>query len=449
MRNMGGLAPYLPITRWTFLLSCFAIAGVPPFAGFWSKDEILWKAYELHVTTDKGTTRLPMWTWPDWLGPAIYWVGIVAATMTAFYMFRAYFMTFHGEFKGWTIVKGWKGHGHGHHEDEHDDGPIQGPVPHESPLAMTVPLMVLAAFAVGAGFLNASPLHVEPIGHLLEPVFAKAEHLGIAERPGVEKLEYVMMVPGILAFLVGGGLAYVVYMMRGGVPEREFARSFPRLYKLIYDKWRIDELYDATVVGMVDALADIFTMADRWIIDGVLAKVSSAVVAASGTVLRALQTGRVQAYAASMVIGIAGLGWFLVRPHSAISIDDKSFKASGVLTLSAAPGLGYHYHWEVKPGIFQPGAAPPATPGGPTKPEPTKSDDREIKVILSPGESKEVELVIENAFKATSREVLPLSRPAPPTVIQMPQPGQPQPGQPGQARPAPPAAPAAPRGGAK
>ncbi|MFT3769988.1 MAG: NADH-quinone oxidoreductase subunit L [Minicystis sp.] len=108
MRNMGGLAPYLPLTRWTFFISCLAIAGVPPLAGFWSKDEILWKAFSSKITTDRGTSDLPMWHWPDWLGPAIYWVGIAAATMTAFYMFRAYFMTFHGKFRGWTIVKGWK-----------------------------------------------------------------------------------------------------------------------------------------------------------------------------------------------------------------------------------------------------------------------------------------------------------------------------------------------------
>ena len=102
MRNMGGLAQYMPLTRWTFLASRrLAIAGCPPFSGFFSKDEILWKAFSI-ARHDRpvGTAELAMWTWPDWLGPAIYWVGIVAATMTAFYMFRAYFMTFHGEFRG-------------------------------------------------------------------------------------------------------------------------------------------------------------------------------------------------------------------------------------------------------------------------------------------------------------------------------------------------------------
>ncbi len=416
MRNMGGLAPHLPVTRWTFLISCLAIAGVPPLAGFWSKDEILWKAFSVHVTTDKGTTRLPMWTWPDWLGPAIYWVGIAAATMTAFYMFRAYFMTFHGRFRGWRIVKGWKdpGHGHGHaaHAPEPAGRPLEGPAPHESPLAMTVPLMVLAGLAVVAGFLNASPLHFEPLGHLLEPVFAQAS-LALAERAGVEKLEVVMMAPGLLAFAVGGGLAWSIYAQRDGAPERSFARSFPRLYQLIYDKWRIDELYDATVVGMVDALADIFTMADKWIIDGILARVSAAFVGFAGTVLRALQTGRVQAYSAAMVIGLAGVGWFMVRPHPEVSIDDKSFASSGQLTLSAAPGLGYRYRWEVTEGL----AADGSRTGQSTA---TKSDGRELTVTLKPGDNKQVVLEVENAFNSVAREVIPLSRAAAPTVIQVP-----------------------------
>ena len=84
----------------------------------------------------------------------------------------------------------------------------------------------------------------------------------------------------------------------------------------------------ATVVGMVDALADIFTMADKWIIDGILARVSAALVAASGTVLRAFQTGRVQAYSAAMVIGLAGVGWFMVRPHASATVDDRNLRGT-------------------------------------------------------------------------------------------------------------------------
>jgi NADH-quinone oxidoreductase subunit L len=413
MRKMGGLGKYLPVTRVTFLLSCLAIAGVPPLSGFWSKDEILWKAFSTHVTTNKGTTDLPMWTWPDALGPAIYWVGIAAATMTSFYMFRAYFMTFHGEFRGWTIVKGWKSAGHGHHDEHehHDEGAaLEGPAPHESPLAMTLPLMMLAVFAVFAGFLKADGLHqkeLEPLGLLLEPVFAKSQQAIALRTPEMEHLELTMMIPGMLAFVFGGGAAAVIYLQRGGAPERSFATAFPRFYKLVYDKWRIDELYDLTVVGMVDALADIFTMADKWIIDGVLARVTAALVGAAGTVARAFQTGHVQAYSASMVIGLAGLGWFMVRPHADVSIDDKAFRTSGQVTLSAAPGLGYKYRWEV-PGSSQPKDFSP---------------NRDVTVTLQPGESKEVVLEVQNAFNSVAREVVPLARPTAagkkPTVVEI------------------------------
>ena len=399
MRNMGGLGKHMPITRWTFLASCLAIAGVPPLAGFWSKDEILWKAFSAKVATNRGSSDLPMWTWPDWLGPTIYWVGIAAATMTAFYMFRAYFMTFEGNFRGWKIVKGWKdaGHGHGHDDHHHEEeGPLQGPTPHESPWAMTAPLVILAAFAVGAGFLNAHALHVAPLEHFLAPVFAKAQAAMTWRAPGIKKMELMMMAPGVLAFVVGGGLAWFIYRKNDGAQEKSFAKSYPRLYKLIYDKWRIDELYDATVVGMVDALADIFVMADKWIIDGILARVSAALVGAAGTVLRAFQTGRVQAYSASMVVGLCGLGWFLVRPHAAVTVDDKAMKTSGQVVLSASPGLGYAYRW--------------AVPGTPAAKD--FGTNREITLTLQPGESKEVVLEVQNAFKSVSREVIPVTRPA-------------------------------------
>jgi NADH-quinone oxidoreductase subunit L len=402
MRNMGGLAQYLPITRWTFLISCLAIAGVPPLSGFWSKDEILWKAYSSMIKTPGGTSSdLPMWQWPGWLGPAIYWVGIAAATMTAFYMFRAYFMTFHGKFRGWTIVKGWKDHGHGHGHDDHhheEEGPIEGPTPHESPIPMTLPLMVLATFAAFAGFLNAESTHkksLEALGHLLEPVFESAHHAIEPRTAGIENLELTMMAPGVLAFVVGGGLAWFIYFQSGGAQEKAFAQSFPRLYKLMYDKWRIDELYEVTVVGMVDALADIFVMADKWIIDGVLARLSAAVVGAAGTVLRAFQTGRVQAYSASMVVGLAGIGWFLALPHAAVSIDDKAFRSTGQVTISASPGLGYKYRWAVA------GTTPPKD----------FSPDREFSLTLQPGESKEVVLEVQNAFNRVKQEKIPLARP--------------------------------------
>jgi NADH-quinone oxidoreductase subunit L len=272
-----------------------------------------------------------------------------------------------------------------------------------------VPLIVLAAFAVFAGFLNAEPTHspaLESLGHALHPVFHKAQQAITLREPGIEKMELTMMVPGVLAFIVGGGLAYFIYFMSGGAQEKSFAQSFPRLYKLVYDKWRIDELYDATVVGMVDALADIFVIADKWVVDGVLARLSAAVVGAVGTVLRAFQTGRVQAYSASMVIGLFGVGWFFARPHAAVSVEEKTAR-SGSYTLQASPGLGYAYRWEV--------------PGGASAKD--FSPTREITVTLQPGESKQVVLEVQNAFKSVTREVIPLNRPSTgqkkPTVVEV------------------------------
>ncbi|XXY23486.1 NADH-quinone oxidoreductase subunit L [Sorangium sp. So ce216] len=403
MRNMGGLREYMPLTRWTFLLACLSIAGFPGFAGFWSKDEILWRAFSSRIES-VSTRGQPVWQWPEWLGPAIYVVGILAATMTAFYMFRAYFLTFHGEFRGWTIVRGWKDpHPHGHHDDHHAHAPgekLEGPVPHESPLPMTIPLIVLGALSVFAGFLMAEPLvHLThshafaPLAHLLEPVFSLTER-AVTEREAAKGLMWPMMLPGVAACFTGIGLAMLVYWNRRGEPERRFAQQFPRFHGLIYDKWRIDELYNATVVGMVDALADIFTMADKWIIDGVIAKLSAALVGFFGTVLRALQTGRVQVYAASMVIGLAGVGWFMVKPHADANIDDAELRRSGEVRLSAAPGLGYRYRWEA-PGL----------------PQRDFSEATDVTVKLEPGEKKDVVLRVRNAFDREATETFSFSRP--------------------------------------
>ena len=397
MRNMGGLKAYLPITRWTFLISCCSIAGFPFMAGFWSKDEILWKAYSTRIASVT-TGREAMVAWPTWLGPAIYAAGIVAATMTAFYMFRAYFLTFHGRFKGWRVVKRWKDRGHGHDDHGHDehDGPIDGPAPKESPLPMTVPLVVLAAFAVFGGFLMAEPIHVAPLGHLLEPVFAATRQV-VLEREEATGLMWAMMAPGVAAFLSGTGAAIYVYWNRRGEPEERFAEGFPRFYRLVLDKWRIDELYEGTVIGMVDALADIFTMADKWIVDGIIAKLTAALVGFVGTVLRAFQTGRVQVYSAAMVLGLVGVGWFLARPHPSVIVDDKQLRQSGQVEFSAAPGLGYTYRWEAQ-----------GVEGGQ---EFTAANDK-LSITLAPGDKKDVTLHVKNAFGSEGKETVSISRPA-------------------------------------
>jgi NADH-quinone oxidoreductase subunit L len=396
MRFMGGLRKYMPITRWTFLVACCSIAGMPLLAGFWSKDEILWKAFSSRVALEAGRGGGAMWRWPEWLGPTIYWVGVLAATMTAFYMFRAYFLTFHGQFKGWTIDRTYKAKKHDDHHGHHDAeaGPIKGPVPRESPPAMTVPLVVLAGLSVVAGFLYAEPIHVTPLGHVLDPIFAGTK-TNVVERAAAKGLLFPMMLPGIGAFLLGSGSAMYIYWNKAGAPERRFAQRFPRIHRLIYDKWRVDELYDTVFVGMLDALADIFTMADKWIVDGILAKLTAALAGFIGTVLRAFQTGRVQAYSASMVIGLAGLFWFMMRPHAEMSVDDRTLKQNGQVMLTAAPGLGYSYRWETQ------------DVKTPTEFSPT----RELTVRIEPGEKREVKLFVRNAFGQETSETVAIERP--------------------------------------
>ena len=355
MRNMGGLRRHMPLTHITFLVSCLAIAGIPPLAGFWSKDEILFRAFTTHIEPAVSG----MWVPPLWWGKMIFAIGIVAALGTSFYMFRAYFLTFWGEFRGWRIVRNWKPRAHGAHHD-HEAGPLKGPAPHESPAVMTVPLVILATFALLGGFLYAEPIHVAPLEGILKHVFENpvsarvAEHIQSAE--GAHSLVWPLMGIGVAVGLLGAAGAYFVYVMRGGEPARRFASSAGGLYRLVRDKWRIDELYAQTIVAMTDALADTAALFDKWVIDGLVARLTAAVTALAGTVLRLFHTGRVQVYAASMVLGVAGVGWFLLRPHAAAEVDTTSLRVDGTATITAEPGHGYTYRWQLgrdgEPGEF-------------------------------------------------------------------------------------------------
>src|SRR5450755_781215 len=190
MRKMGGLRKYMPITFWTFAASWAAIVGLPGTSGFFSKDEILLKAYTSFVKPPVPGNQLSgagitidLFQWPEWAGTALYAIGLTTALMTAFYMTRLFIGIFFGEFKGWKIVKHWKepehgdshddGHGHAHHH--HTPGePLEGPAPHESPWQMWLPLAILGGLAAVSGFFNAAPLHITPFDHWLEPVFEKA-----------------------------------------------------------------------------------------------------------------------------------------------------------------------------------------------------------------------------------------------------------------------------------
>jgi len=402
MRNMGGLRKYMPYTFATFAVSWAAIVGFPGSSGFFSKDEILLKAFTSTIAspTAGGVMNTPegevkLFLWPSWGGSVLYALGLLTAVFTAFYMSRLFFGIFFGEFRGWKIVKGFKAH-YDDHQHHHEAGPLEGPKPHESPWQMWIPLAVLAVFAAFAGFWNASVLHIELFDHWLEPVFhAASDHVKPIE--GAENFMMPFVGLAVAAFVVGVGAAYWVYVLQKGEPARKVAEALPGLHHLVADKWRVDELYDEVVIGSVDSLAEISVAGDKWVVDGIIARFTSAVVAGVGTVLRFFQTGVVHVYSAFMVVGLAWLGWLLITPKAeAKTVSDA---AAGSFSVNAAPGLGYSYRWD-------------ANGDGQWDTE-DFGDKTEVNFKLDVEKSRKVRLEVKNAFGRTNTAEFVLERPRP------------------------------------
>ena len=407
MRNMGGLWRYMPKTGWTFAAACAAIVGLPLTSGFFSKDEILFTAYTSRVVPKApgqmlhvGRTDVPLFQWPEWAGTLLFTLGVLGAVMTAFYMSRLLFGIFFGEFKGWTIVRRWKPSAEAHHDPHahHEaDGPMEGPAPQESPAVMTWPLIILATGAIVLGFANP---HAIFRGHFfddwVDPVFSRALAL-VKPMAEAEHLETILLVPGIGAFVVGVGVAYWMYIMARGEPAKALAERLPGLHRLVLDKWRIDEAYREFPLGAVDALADICTWVDKYVVDGIIAWLTSRTVMITGTLLRYAQAGRVQVYAAAMVAGLAGLGWFVTTPHA----DGQAFadNDSGSYRVEAAAGLGYKYRWD-RDGD---GEWDSKDFGG----------QRDVEFSLARDTRRTVKLQVRNAFGRTAVEVFEFERPQP------------------------------------
>jgi NADH-quinone oxidoreductase subunit L len=363
MRNMGGLRRWMPGTYFTFLACALAIAGFPLTSGFFSKDEILGRVYHGHIRA-AGPGRWEAW---PWFGPALYVVGILAATMTAFYVFRAFFMTLWGDFKGWKID-------------------ADNPPPHNAPRAMTWPLVALGVLALVAGFLNAGmwPFQLTPFERWLDPIFSDTQSLATVQKGGPS--ENVLMAIAVSAFAVGAGGAFFVYLMKNGAPARLFAEKVPQVYRLVLDKFRIDELYERTIIAALDALAETADDFDRWVVDGIISRVTSAVIALAGTVLRALQTGVVHVYAAVMALGLVGMGWFFVfRPDASVLVRQE---APGRYALEARSGLGYSFRWYSR---------------SPDRPDTDAfGDRRSIEVDVGQSPQRLVRLEVKNAFDRTA-----------------------------------------------
>jgi NADH-quinone oxidoreductase subunit L len=400
MRHMGGLGPYLPRTFLAFLAAWAAIVGVPATSGFFSKDAILLAA---HTTTIKqaqesvfsgDNTMVKLFAWPDWAGNVLYALGLAGAVMTAFYMTRLLLGIFWGDFRGWKVVKKWKDadHDHGHDHDHDDKKPLEGPAPKESPPQIWVPVAILGVLSIFAGLLNAHIVHLDAFDRWLAPVFKTASTLVETKAPASE-VPYIAA--AVTAFVLGAGGAYWVYVVQKGEPARRFVESMPGFYALVRDKWRVDEFYEETFVGAIDALAEAATFFDKWIVDGIVARLTAFVVAIVGTLLRYLQAGRVQVYALSMVLGLAAFGWYFLAPRAEAKVVSNG--VTGATSVTATPGLGYSYRWDEN---------------GDGKWEDQRfSNKTQVSFELKPDASRKLKLEVKNAFGATATREFTVERP--------------------------------------
>ncbi|NQW19458.1 MAG: NADH-quinone oxidoreductase subunit L [Chloroflexi bacterium] len=294
MNYMGGLKTHMPKTYWGMIIASLSLAGLFPFSGFWSKDEILGHVAEVGTGT----------------GNIVLVLGLVAALMTAFYMFRAIFLTFHGE---------WKGGG----EQEIKDAEIAGaPFPvgsthsHfvESPWLMVGPIILLAVLAIGIGFFTNPVVEVGGIdthafahfvtveNHEVFPTHEAAEHAGAAP-------EFNFIVAGISTALAlaGIGLAYLMYV-KGSISPTRVGDIFPTVYKLMFRKYYFDELYENVIVrkGFYKYVADALRWFDEHWVDNANVYLSNWVsrIGKSGALI---QNGQTQTYAVGMIVGVVAV----------------------------------------------------------------------------------------------------------------------------------------------
>ena len=270
VQKMGGLRTKMPVTFVTFLIGTLAIAGAPGLAGFFSKDEILWHTY--------ASGHVGLWA-----------IATLTATLTAFYMFRLFFLTFTGELRA-------------DHEVAHHV--------HESPSVMTVPLMILAGLSVVGGWVGLPEhwLWGNRLGEFLAPVTGHP-HL---EHGGMLGEGALMAIATVLA-IAGATVAYLFYVRLPGLPM-VLSWRLNGLYRLLLDKYRIDELYDAIIVRpYVWASTTFWRTVDQELIDGFVNGLATA-VGANGTLWRRLQTGNVQHYALVFLGGVVVvLGYYVMR----------------------------------------------------------------------------------------------------------------------------------------
>jgi len=329
MRNMGGLRKRIPITFWTMTAAVFAISGVPPFSGFFSKDEILYQTFL------RGGT----------LGYTLWAIGLLTAGLTSFYMFRLWFKTFFGtpryrEISGTGDQAATLAHGHGAHathdqdlapvhvrrdthatrlaEPEHDSGQAAHPHGvHESPWVMTVPLILLALLSVIGGFVGV-PLAIgghNEIEHFLEPVFNPGQH--IVEHVTTRGAEPILALISVLAAFIGFFFAYVFYYRKPGIAAALAQRLKP-LYNLLDHKYWVDEIYGRLLITPLLAFSRLIL---GGLVDGLIVQGTGATLAGStrglGWFARRMQSGNIRSYAGWLALGAAAviaIVLFVVHP---------------------------------------------------------------------------------------------------------------------------------------
>jgi NADH-quinone oxidoreductase subunit L len=285
MRKMGGLRQYIPWTFMTMTAATFAIAGFPPLAGFFSKDEILARAYEAN--------------------PAYWFIGVTTAFITSFYMFRLWFMTFFGDYRGREAAEHGRAPAHGHGHGGHGD-------PHESPMIMLVPLMILAVLSVIGGWVGIGGR----FEHFLSPVFGEGAP-AVATEALSRGTEITLMVISVAAAVLGFYLAYVLYLKRPELPQK-IADSLGGLYQAVVNKYYVDEIYaDLFVKPLVDGSTRILWHGvDQGVIDAAINDTADGARHVSDSA-RQMQSGNVRSYAGWVAVGgaviIAYMIWMGVR----------------------------------------------------------------------------------------------------------------------------------------
>lgn len=305
MRMMGGLRKYMPLTSLTFLVGTLAISGIPPFAGFWSKDEILGATFAAN--------------------PVLWIIGYLTAGITAFYMFRMYFMTFEGKFRGddATVKQTIRNEqlqamglafGPGAMdpreltiESTHEEKSAHGEDhssrdPHESPLSMTLPLLILAIPSTLIGLVG-TPFH----NYFEAFIHAPGETVQLAAEAGQETLSefYVMAGSSVGISLIGISIAILMYLQHK-IDPGAIAAKIPFFYRLSKNKWYIDEIYDELFVKGSRRLARQVLEVDYKVVDGVV-NLAGLATLLTGEGLKYLENGRAQFYALIIFVAVLGL----------------------------------------------------------------------------------------------------------------------------------------------